>query len=1001
MTTTKFRPEAALAAAALLSALLFPPVLALADLPAPVFDRFVVSKGTYEDKVVLSWHEPQESTGIGEYEVLRYTQDPMIPPTSLVGNAFTNTTFEDTTAVPGVLYKYIVSTWNTEYTSGETPFAFGWAGKAAAPAKTFPVTDLEATQGTLTDRVRLTWTAPDFAETFTVVRLRDHGGVVGYETLADSLASPGFDDTTAEPGVHYDYRVDAIDFWGRKAPSSLVTGWASALPAAPVMVSASSNRTDGILVVWKAGTGGGATESYNLWRYHWGYPNSHMEIASGLTKTEYLDDDSLVCGDIYSYRAVACNAYGATTNDSPVEGMKLPEMAVVQDFTASRGEYPDRVWLYWTTTNATSIKSWRIVRFAADADIMGYEVLTNSTMVEPGFLDTTATPDMRYRYQLLLTDIWGRESLAGTAWGWALRVPDNDSFRDARPISAKSGTDASTNSCASFEVSEPYPAGVSSATRTVWWNYAAPFDGVVRFDTDGSHFLTHYGEEDEWPEIGILTALGVYTGDAVTKLDAIGSPIPCVDSQGETYYDQGGKIFEASSGTVYRVQASGYGQYFYDETLQRWDDQWGLIRLNWRYTHYRVAFDPNGGTVSTNAVMVPVGQKLGDAMATFPVPVREGYRFVDWKFENNASVSASAAFAITESHTFTAEWAYISPNDDFEDALRLNVPGQTRGFSEMPNTNSTLQTGEPLLAAYPNATHTLWWSWIAAEDCTVRFSTTNSVDTQGNEIDTVLGVYTGSALGSLAQVVTGDDGIDESGFIDDIGTFWSFVEFEAKKGTVYHICVGVNDKYNRQVVEGTIRLNWGLVTDGVSSGGYALLPPGSSGVDIPAALGELADPSLEALIGGNVDAYNDFAEWANEMGAEDVRASAHAAASYQLGTTELLQNDPEIAIEGVDVVPSGGATTGGTTASRPKSPATPVSLTLVVTVRDGGEPVEVTAATVAALVEATRDVCDWESPEAKLDPHVEAVTSGSDTIVTIVATPGDGTVPQAFLRIAP
>ena len=323
----------------------------------------------------------------------------------------------------------------------------------------------------------------------------------------------------------------------------------------------------------------------------------------------------------------------------------------------------------------------------------------------------------------------------------------------------------------------------------------------------------------------------------------------------------------------------------------------------------------------------------------------------------------------------------------------------------MSNTNATVQTGEPLVAAYPDATHTIWWWWRAPADGTASFSTTNSFDKYGGQIDTVLGVYTGSALGSLAEVAKGDDGIDDSGFDgNDIGTFWSFVDFEAKKETLYYVCVGVNDKYNRQAVEGTICLNWSLEkSGGLSSGGFALLPPGASGLDIPLTIGEVADPSVEDLIGGDVDAYNDFAEWANGKGAEDVRASKHSAASYLLGTTVLLQNAPVVTIDGAEIVPAhpNGTTDAGVKAVRPREAGSPVTLTLNVTVSDGGEPVEVTAEKVAALVQATSDVRDLESPETKLDPHAVALTTGSTTLVTIVATPGDGFVPQAFLRIAP
>jgi hypothetical protein len=673
----------------------------------------------------------------------------------------------------------------------------------------------------------------------------------------------------------------------------------------------------------------------------------------------------------------------------------LPALAGAVDFTASRGEYDDRVWLNWTPVDPASVASYDIVRFRDMGGVTGFEVLTNG-MTSVGYLDTTVTPEVSYRYQLRIHDKWGRTWLSPFVNGWAFPRPDNDDFADARPISSKSGSDASTNNCASFQVSEPYPAGVATAGRTVWWDFTAPLDGIVQFNTAGSCELRHWGEEGEWTEDGILTALAVYTGKAVTVLDEVCSATP-----GESTWCS--NAFEAASGTVYRIQVSGYGNYAYDEELQAWSEDWGRICLNWGYTHYRVTLDPDGGTISTNTVMVPVGQKLGEALRSFPVPVREGYRFVDWKFENNASVSASANYAIAQSHTLKAEWAWISSNDNFEDALPLDAPGQAGGSSEILNANATLQEGEPLLAAYPDATHTIWWSWTAPADGTARFSTTNSVDSNGSQIDTVIGIYTGSSLDSLEQVAKGDDGVGDSGFIDDIGTFWSFAEFEAEKGTTYYICVGVNDKYNRQAVEGTICLNWSLETDGKSHGNYALLPPGAGKPDISGALEGTLDGRLQELLGDSPETYNDFAEWANGKGGGDVRSSAHAAPSYLLGTSELLRNEPVITIEGMSLVPDqGGAAAGdGAKTVRPRDPDAPAALTLTVTVLDGSEPVEVTAAKVAALVEATRDACDWDSPEAKLDPHAEAITSGSGTTVTIAATPGDGAVPRAFLRVAP
>ena len=831
-----------------------------AGTPAEAVD-VSATQGTYADKVRITWDVPDGAQGSPSYTVRRLDRSVWI----YLGMSTTNRYFVDTNVVAGVRYTYRVDTYGDLFRSDTVE---GWVDPGT-PVPT--VTDLAATQGTLTDRVRLTWSAPNGAASYSVVRLRDYGGVVGFETLADSLTTPGYEDTATVPGVHYTYRVDVIDEWGRTSHSALVEGWT------------------------------------------------------------------------------------------------LTEIPVVTDLEATQGTLTDRVRLTWTAPDYAA--SYKVRRYR----YQGYTDLVQG-LTSPGYDDTAAEPGEEYRYQIFVTDEWGRTSQSDFATGWVGLRADNDDFEDAAVLSGKSGSASSSNTNATHQVGEPFLHDIGAwdfRTNTLWWAWTAPMDGVVQFNTEGS--VPGWDPDDEFDSV-----MAVYTGSSLSSLTEVAFNDDINSASNVASSNQ----FAVVAGTTYRIQVAG-----------KYSGDVGAIRLNWSYTHFLVTLDPNGGTISTNAVLVPAGQKLGTALQSFPVPVRNGYRFVDWKFENNASVSASSMFAITESHALHAEWSWISQNDDFEDALPLDSPGQASGFSEMSNTNATLQAGEPLPSTYPNATHTLWWSWTAPANGTAHFSTTNSVDTFGSQIDTVIGVYTGSALGSLVEVATGDDGVKESGFIDDIGTRWSVVDFEATEGTTYYVCVGVNDKYNQQVVEGMIRVYWSLETSGVSSGGFALLPPGSSHSDIPLALGEVADPALADVI-GNVDDYNDFAEWANGKGANGVRASRHAAASYLLGTTALLQNAPVITIDSMVV------TNGIPLPRRRGSSSDVVSLTLTVTVTDGGEPVEVTAAKVAALFEATTDLSDWDTPAKKLDPHAEAITSGSDTTVTIRVTPGDGSAPQAFLRIS-
>lgn len=123
-----------------------------------------------------------------------------------------------------------------------------------------------------------------------------------------------------------------------------------------------------------------------------------------------------------------------------------------------------------------------------------------------------------------------------------------------------------------------------------------------------------------------------------------------------------------------------------------------------------------------------------------------------------------------------------------------------------------------------------------------------------------------------------------------------------------------------------------------------------------------------------INEYKEFKTWADQIGAADVVASAHAADSYLLGTDALLQDGYKVTIATFD--------TGDTSAP----------MTLSVTVANGETPVGVTLQKVAALIKATKDLGDWDG-EGKLTP----ILSVSDNKITVSLT---GTEPVMFLKIA-
>ena len=139
-----------------------------------------------------------------------------------------------------------------------------------------------------------------------------------------------------------------------------------------------------------------------------------------------------------------------------------------------------------------------------------------------------------------------------------------------------------------------------------------------------------------------------------------------------------------------------------------------------------------------------------------------------------AVTDTRVAGGVTKPRIRIADAAGISPqgppNDNFASAQVLN------GFSASANgTNvgATLESGDPTTVDTRATSHTVWYRWTAPFSGAVEMNTCTS------DFDTLLGVYTGSALGSLTEVAANDDGC----------ALGSKVTFNATKNTTYRILV--------------------------------------------------------------------------------------------------------------------------------------------------------------------------------------------------------------------
>jgi len=153
----------------------------------------------------------------------------------------------------------------------------------------------------------------------------------------------------------------------------------------------------------------------------------------------------------------------------------------------------------------------------------------------------------------------------------------------------------------------------------------------------------------------------------------------------------------------------------------------------------------------------------------------------------------AAAFAVLIALVVLPGAASAAPpsNDNFDDAATLSAGNPISGT----NLDATSETGEPVPAAgntvengcstateAPHCASTVWYVFHAPDTASYTIATCD----EGTDMDTVLGVWTGTDLSSLTAVTANDDGPGSTcaGAGGDVG---SLVTFNATAGTDYMI----------------------------------------------------------------------------------------------------------------------------------------------------------------------------------------------------------------------
>ena len=156
------------------------------------------SDGTFTDKVRVTWNDHPDPVS---YRIYRATSSGGAK--TQIGTAVQGTgLFDDSSAAVGTTYYYWVSGINSvgDESSLTGPNSGFRASAVSAPS------NVQASDGTFTDKVRVTWNAVSGATSYKVYRAMSSGGA---KTLLTTTAATSHDDTSATPGTTYYYWVKA------------------------------------------------------------------------------------------------------------------------------------------------------------------------------------------------------------------------------------------------------------------------------------------------------------------------------------------------------------------------------------------------------------------------------------------------------------------------------------------------------------------------------------------------------------------------------------------------------------------------------------------------------------------------------------------------------------------------------------------------------------------------------------------------------------------------
>ena len=281
------------------------------------------------------------------------------------------------------------------------------AGAAHSMALTSNIarpTAVNATDGTSTVNVTITWTAAAGATGYRVMRAPGTGLAVQIGTTPGATT---FVDTTATPGISYTYSVKTITANGDSAPSATNTGWRNvSVPTG--LVATDGTSTANVTLTWTKVTG--ANGYYVIRTLPGGAATTIATIASGTTVT--YADTSVTAGVVATYQLKARTPAGSTGSSASETGWR--NLAAPANVAATDGTSTIKVRVSWSAVNGAT--GYYVIRTLPGGAATTIATIASGTTVF--FDDTTIAPGVIGTYRLKTRSAAGASAYSASNTGF-------------------------------------------------------------------------------------------------------------------------------------------------------------------------------------------------------------------------------------------------------------------------------------------------------------------------------------------------------------------------------------------------------------------------------------------------------------------------------------------------------------------------------------------------------------------------------------------------------